>query len=113
MEEGGQRIHLREKSEGQHLALGRSLWPLALSATRRGFTDMRDATVLAKGQKLSQEPNKKPIGCLLGACSGRQPMGYCFSLLTLCFQEAITNFNPGCDKSFAGRKNILNFSANR
>jgi len=39
-------------------------------------------------------PNKKPIGCLLGACSGRQPMGYRFSLLTLCFQEYLYCLNP-------------------
>jgi hypothetical protein len=31
------------------------------------------------------EPNKKPTGCLLGACSGQHPMGYRFSLLTLLF----------------------------
>jgi hypothetical protein len=29
--------------------------------------------------------NKKPTGCLLGACSGQHPMGYRFSLLTLLF----------------------------
>jgi hypothetical protein len=28
---------------------------------------------------------KKPIGYLLGACSGQHPMGYRFSLLTLLF----------------------------
>jgi hypothetical protein len=28
---------------------------------------------------------QKPIGCLLGACSGQHPMGYRFSLLTLLF----------------------------
>jgi hypothetical protein len=29
--------------------------------------------------------DKKPTGCLLGACSGQRPVGYRFSLLTLLF----------------------------
>ncbi len=31
------------------------------------------------------EFKKKPIRCMLGACSGQHPMGYRFSLLTLLF----------------------------
>jgi len=33
----------------------------------------------------TEDQNKKPTGCLLGACSGQHPMGYRFSLLTLLF----------------------------
>jgi hypothetical protein len=33
--------------------------------------------------------NKKPTGRLLGACSGRRPMGYRFSLLTLLFSGVL------------------------
>ncbi len=34
-------------------------------------------------------PDFIPTGCLLGACSGQQPVGYRFSLLTLLFSGAI------------------------
>ncbi len=39
-------------------------------------------------------PNKKPTGCLLGACSGQHPMGYRFSLLTLLFSGVLNPLNP-------------------
>ena len=63
-----------------------------LFATRRekyceGFTEDRRAT----------PTNKKPTGCLLGACSGQHPMGYRFSLLTLLFSgvcRKIRHHNP-------------------
>jgi hypothetical protein len=43
--------------------------------------------------------NQKPIGCLLGACSGRRPMGfYRFSLLTLLFSGVICNPKPCPDE---------------
>jgi hypothetical protein len=35
------------------------------------------------------QENKKPTDCLLGACSGRQSVGYRFSLLTLLFSGVI------------------------
>jgi len=34
-------------------------------------------------QLASQLQTKTPTGCVLGACSGVQPVGYRFSLLTL------------------------------
>jgi hypothetical protein len=37
---------------------------------------------------------QKPIGCLLGACSGQHPMGYRFSLLTLLFSGVIALIKP-------------------
>jgi hypothetical protein len=37
----------------------------------------------------SSATNKKPTNCLLGACSGRQLVGYRFSLLTLLFSGVI------------------------
>ena len=51
--------------------------------------------------------NKKPTGCLLGACSGRQPMGYRFSLLTLLFSGVITRKNPFPGKSFASIRKFM------
>jgi hypothetical protein len=42
----------------------------------------------------SRQPNKKPIGRLLGACSGQHPMGYRFSLLTLLFSGVCKKLNP-------------------
>jgi hypothetical protein len=39
----------------------------------------------------SSQLNKKPTGCLLGACSGQHPMGYRFSLLTLLFSGVCKN----------------------
>jgi hypothetical protein len=38
--------------------------------------------------------NKKPTGCLLGACSGQHPMGYRFSLLTLLFSGVFVLIKP-------------------
>ena len=64
----GQRLHFREKSEEEPLA-----------------TDC--ALPRIPGVRSKWEDPKKTTGCLLGACSGRQPVAYCFSLLTLCFQE--------------------------
>jgi len=53
---------------------------------------------LAKGWTLkSGSEKKKPIGYLLGACSGQHPMGYRFSLLTLLFSgvyRTIKHRNP-------------------
>jgi 3-deoxy-D-manno-octulosonate 8-phosphate phosphatase (KDO 8-P phosphatase) len=45
-------------------------------------------------------PNKKPIGCLLGACSGQHPMGYRFSLLTLLFSGVCTRIKLPNSKKF-------------
>jgi hypothetical protein len=42
------------------------------------------------GAAVWRPENKKPIGCLLGACSGQHPMGYRFSLLTLLFSGVFT-----------------------
>jgi hypothetical protein len=39
-------------------------------------------------------PDLNPTGCLLGACSGQQPVGYRFSLLTLLFSGAIEYIEP-------------------
>lgn len=50
---------------------------------------------------------KKPTGRLLGACSGRRPMGYRFSLLTLLFSGVFMNSNPVPEKSFALFQEIL------
>jgi hypothetical protein len=46
------------------------------------------------------EPNKKPTGCLLGACSGQHPMGYRFSLLTLLFSGVCTWIKPQNSEKF-------------
>jgi hypothetical protein len=56
---------------------------------------------LAKSQELMAESSskEKPTGRLLGACSGRRPMGYRFSLLTLLFSGVIEMI-----KHHAGRK---------
>ena len=43
---------------------------------------------------------KKPTGRLLGACSGRRPMGYRFSLLTLLFSGVFTLIKPEARKKF-------------
>ena len=52
-------------------------------------------------QVLSAHELKKPTGCLLGACSGRQPVGYRFSLLTLLFSGAIDlTLNPTSARKF-------------
>jgi hypothetical protein len=37
---------------------------------------------------------KKPIRCLLGACSGQRLMGYRFSLLTLLFSGVFAIIKP-------------------
>jgi len=37
---------------------------------------------------------KKPTGRLLGACSGRHPVGYRFSLLTLLFSGVFAMIKP-------------------
>jgi len=44
--------------------------------------------------------NKKPTGCLLGACSGQHPMGYRFSLLTLLFSGVCTQIKHGNFQKF-------------
>jgi hypothetical protein len=43
---------------------------------------------------------QKPTGRLLGACSGRRPMGYRFSLLTLLFSGVIEPIKPYLDRKF-------------
>jgi hypothetical protein len=43
----------------------------------------------ANSQELAAK-TKKPIRCMLGACSGQHPMGYRFSLLTLLFSGVCT-----------------------
>ena len=65
------------------------------------------ATALAKCQllraKLLQLTGKeKPTGRLLGACSGRRPMGYRFSLLTLLFSGVINLSKHGLRRKFRG-----------
>src|SRR5271155_932494 len=62
---------------------------------------------LGRGQRPSANGKIKPTGCLLGACSGRQPMGYRFSLLTLLFSGVITSKNPIPKKSFALAQELL------
>ena len=52
---------------------------------------------------------KKPTGRLLGACSGRRPMGYRFSLLTLLFSGVFINSNPATWKSFGLAKKFCEF----
>ena len=37
---------------------------------------------------------ENPTGCLLGACSGRQPVGYGFSLLAAAFRSLFPKCNP-------------------
>jgi hypothetical protein len=43
---------------------------------------------------------KKPTGCLLGACSGQHPMGYRFSLLTLLFSGVFASIKPQAGMKF-------------
>jgi len=44
---------------------------------------------------------QKTTGRLLGACSGRRPVGYRFSLLTLLFSGVFDLMNPVQAESFA------------
>jgi hypothetical protein len=46
------------------------------------------------------EQKQKPTGRLLGACSGRRPMGYRFSLLTLLFSGVVELIKPHSDTKF-------------
>jgi hypothetical protein len=50
---------------------------------------------------------KKPTGCLLGACSGRQPMGYRLSLLTQLLSGVIDQYKPKSGKKFRADAKIL------
>jgi hypothetical protein len=43
---------------------------------------------------------EKPTGRLLGACSGRRPMGYRFSLLTLLFSGVFVECKPWKEEKF-------------
>src|SRR5207244_10017679 len=45
--------------------------------------------------------NKKPTGCLLGACSGRTTGGTVSPYSPCCFQEYLPDLNTGRKKSFA------------
>ena len=68
-----------------------SFWLLAFGLRASAFRLSGSSQELrANGQK----PNKKPIGCLLGACSGQHPMGYRFSLLTLLFSGVCILIKP-------------------
>jgi hypothetical protein len=51
---------------------------------------------------------KSPTGGLLGACSGRLPVGYRFSLLTLLFSGVFVQIKPGWAEKF--RQSQKNFS---
>jgi hypothetical protein len=51
-------------------------------------------------EESSSQSTEKPIGCLLGACSGQHPMGYRFSLLTLLFSGVIAMIKPQNSKKF-------------
>jgi hypothetical protein len=48
----------------------------------------------------SLQAKQKPTGRLLGACSGRRPMGYRFSLLTLLFSGVIKPIKPYSVRKF-------------
>jgi hypothetical protein len=50
--------------------------------------------LLIANRQLPIAATKKPTGRLLGACSGRRPMGYRFSLLTLLFSGVIETIKP-------------------
>jgi len=60
---------------------------------------------------LSAGFNKKPTDCLLGACSGRQPMGYRFSLLTLLLSGVFPNRNTTPGKSCGKNVKFCNLQA--
>ena len=113
MGEGRERIHLRAQPEDldvrpqtsdlsrwhPHSAFNRYM------VTNWGFGGHCWGEALdrlgAKWWRLRSEVRiKKPTGCLLGACSGRQPVGYRFSLLTLLFSGVFADNKPKAAKKF-------------